>query len=334
MWPESSPTHPKHFLPLIKSKSLFELNWEMLRKRFGPEKIFLQTNPEQAKMARELVEEIVEENIFIEPEMRNQGPATGFAAAMLLKRGFGDEPFMLIQADLIREDEETFFVAMEMMDGLARKNEGYMTGGMMPINVVSGVDYVIKGELIEEKAGVKVYKVEGYVDRSERERVEAMVGSKNLLLHWNHSCMTPNNLLKMYQEFRPDWYGPLMEIANGADVVTEYGKMPKGMIEEVTSQVHAQKRSIIVEFPFKIWDFGTWESLGEYEKEKAVARNGRVVEIEGGNNYVRSKKPVAIIGLSDLCVIESEDGVLVCPKKESGKVGEVVKALETKTLQR
>ena len=82
MWPMSRSSMPKHFLPLIGNKSLFELNYEALRKKFGPEEIFLQTNEVQAKIAKSLKPEIPEENIFAEPEMRNQGPATGSAAPL------------------------------------------------------------------------------------------------------------------------------------------------------------------------------------------------------------------------------------------------------------
>jgi mannose-1-phosphate guanylyltransferase len=116
MWPESRQTSPKHFLPLINGKSLFEINWEVLRKKFEAKDIYLQTNALQAEIAKRLVPEIVLENIFIEPEMRNQGPATGFAAASLIKAGLGDEPMMLIQADLLRQPEEKFLAMIDVCD--------------------------------------------------------------------------------------------------------------------------------------------------------------------------------------------------------------------------
>jgi mannose-1-phosphate guanylyltransferase len=60
MWPMSRSVMPKHFLPLVGGKSLFELNYEALRKKFGPEEIFLQTNEVQANIARNLKPEILE----------------------------------------------------------------------------------------------------------------------------------------------------------------------------------------------------------------------------------------------------------------------------------
>ena len=136
MWPESRQKSPKQFLPLVGDKSLFQLNWEALRLKFKPEEIFLQTNALQAEIAKKQVPEILVDNVFIEPEMRNQGPATGFAAASLIKRGFGDEAFMLVQADVMRKPEEKFIEMLEVMGGLAAESKDYITGGIKPESIV------------------------------------------------------------------------------------------------------------------------------------------------------------------------------------------------------
>ena len=172
MWPESRAKSPKHFLPLLNGKSLFELNWQSLRLKFNPEEIFLQTNAFQAELAMKLVGEIIRENVFIEPEMRNQGPATGFAAAQLIKRGFGDEAFMLVQADVLRKPEEMFIKMMETAGNLAQVAKEYITGGIVPENIVRGVDYLVKGELVKEENRVKVYQVADYIDRTDEEKIK------------------------------------------------------------------------------------------------------------------------------------------------------------------
>jgi mannose-1-phosphate guanylyltransferase len=316
MWPESRQKSPKQFLPLIDGKSLFQLNWEALRGQFKPEEIYLQTNEEQAKIAKGLVPEIVEENIFIEPEMRNQGPATGFAAAQLVKRGHGDEPFILVQADVLREPGERFLEMINQMDILAKKSDKYITGGLKPETMVRGVDYLVKGELISEEGGVKIYEVADYVDRTEEEKIKEYLGSDKLLLHANHTAMTPNNLLKMYQKYKPEWYEPLMAISQGGHEAEEYAKMPKAGIEEVTKAVYKNGGATVVELPFKWIDFGTWESVANY------------LGSDENNNFVRSKKYTAIIGLNDVVVVETEDALLICKKEMTGKVGEVVEKLK------
>ncbi|HOZ81103.1 MAG TPA: sugar phosphate nucleotidyltransferase [Candidatus Woesebacteria bacterium] len=324
MWPESQPTSPKHFLPLLNGKSIFELGWEGLRKKYSPDEIFLQTNQVQAEIAMRLVPEIIKENIFIEPEMRNHGPATGFAAAQLIKRGLGDEPFILVQADVLREPADKFNEMIEEMNKLALNTDKYITGGIVPSSIVRGVDYLVKGNLVTEEGGIKIYEVADYIDRSEEEKIKQYLGSDKLLLHANHTSMTPNNLLKMYQQSKPEWQQASLAIANGANEIEEYAKMPKGGIEEATIPMYKNGGALVVELPFEWIDFGTWESVAKYLGDQ----NENKIEVEAGNNFVRSKKKVAIIGLNDLVVIDSPEGVLVCPKSMSGKVGEVPKILE------
>ena len=327
MWPASRMTMPKHFLPLVNGKSLFELNWETLRLKFTPEEIFLQTNELQSKIAKNLVPEIVLENIFIEPEMRNQGPATGFAAAELIKRGFGDEPFILVQSDVLREPGEKFIEMIVEMEKQAMNSEKYITGGLKPESIVRGVDYLVKGNLVLENNGVKIFEVADYIDRTEEDKIKQYLGTDKLLLHANHTTMTPNNLLKMYQKYKIEWYEPLINMVNGGDVVTEYGKMPKAGIEDVTKLVYKNNEALVVELPFDWVDFGTWESLVNYQiKNNNYELNG--VEIESKNNYVKSKKYTALIGVENLIVVETDDAILICKKDLTGKIGEVVDKLK------
>lgn len=330
MWPMSRVTMPKHFLPLINGKSLFQLNYEALRKKFGPEEIFLQTNEVQAKIAKSLISEIVDDNIFVEPEMRNQGPATGFAAAQLIKRGFGDEPFILVQADVLREPDEKFLDMIGEQEKLGRAGDKYITGGFVPQSIVRGVDYLVKGNLVSEENGVRIFEVADYIDRTEEEKIKQYLGTDKLLLHANHTSMTPNNLLKMYQKYKPEWYEPLVAIANNGDVVSEYGKMPKAGIEEVTKLVYKNGEALVVELPFNWVDFGTWESVANYMKEKGTYQPEDVLELGGGENFVyrKDKKYVAMIGVENLVVVDTGDALLIMKKENSGRVGEVVDTLK------
>jgi mannose-1-phosphate guanylyltransferase len=263
--------------------------------------------------------------------MRNHGPATGFAAASLIKRGFGDETFILVQADVLRKPEEKFIDMMETIDSLAKENGVYITGGIVPDRIIRGVDYLVKGELVKEENGVKVFRVAEYIDRTEEEKINEYLGTDKLLLHANHTTMTPNNLLEMYKKYRMDWYEPLMAIAGGGEVESEYGKMPKGAIEEVTVEVYKNGGALVAELPFEWIDFGTWESVAAYLGKTGEYKNpSGTIEIEAKNNFVRipSGKTVALVGVEDLVVIDKGDALMICKKDKTGLVGQVVDKLK------
>lgn len=336
MWPASRAKSPKQFLPLIDGKSLFQWNWDSLRKKFEAKDIYLQTTKDQAEIAKQQAPEVVEENIFIEPELRNQGPATGFAAAMLYKK-FPDEPFMLVQVDDMRIPEEKFFEMMDTCDKLARETDKYITGGFLPDFAATGNDWLIKGDRVTSENDIGVYKVDKFLWRGLGENAKSQAKEYHkmglALLHANHTCMTPRKFLEMFSKYKIEWYEPLMNIVNGGSVEIEYAKMPQGPLEDVTQLVYEAGEALVVELPFRWIDIGTWEFTDKYLKTSGKYVQGEnVIEIDGKDNFfkVTKDKMVAIIGLSNVVVVETADALLICRRDQSGRVGEVVELLQAK----
>jgi len=336
LWPVSRQHKPKPFLPLIGNKSLFQINYESLRTKFSPSEIYVSTNEDQAVLAHGQAPEIPPENYIIEPEMRNQGPATGLIAAFLYKKGLPDEPFMIVQADDLREPAEGFIKMIDVCDSLARRETKYITGGIKPTDSVMGVDYLIKGKRVTPENEIGVYEVAKFVWRSTKEQTDELIKDGNALIHTNHTCMTPRNLLGMLQKYKPEWYGPLMNIVGGADIKTEYLKMPPGPIEDVTQKVYTAGEALVVELPFKWTDIGTFESLDKYLKGNGLYKTSEnIVDLTGKNNFVKLDDPnkiVALVGVDDLVVVDTGDALLVCRKDQSGQVGEALKEVEKRKL--
>ena len=336
LWPVSREHKPKHFIPLVGDKSLFQLNYEALRSHFKPEEIYVSTNEDQVELAKKQVEDISVENYILEPEMRNQGPATGLIAAFLYKKGLKDEPFMIVQVDDLREPVENFMKMMLDCDTVARRESKYITGGMSTDFPVMGVDYLIKGEKISNEGSVGIYKVEKFVWRSTKEQTEELIKQKGVLIHTNHTCMTPQNMLNMLQKYKPEWYEPLMNYVNGSELKNEYVKMPAGPIEDVTQQVHADGESLVVELPFTWFDIGTFETLHEYLKQKGLYKiSDNIVDLNGKDNFVKlddANKVVALVGVDNLIVVDTGDALLICDKRRTGEVKEALKEVQKRKL--
>ncbi|MFA6250053.1 MAG: sugar phosphate nucleotidyltransferase [Candidatus Shapirobacteria bacterium] len=329
MWPESRAKSPKHFLPFFDGRSLFQINWDLLRQKFQPSDIFLQTNEVQAKIAKEQVPEVVDDNIIIEPELRNHGPATCLAAASLFKRGFEDEPFMLVQADVLREPGDKFLEMLEVCDGLIRREGKMITGGNRPEFAIMGIDYLIKGDKVRNEGEIGVFKIDKFLWRSTKEAVEELIKDGQALTHANHYGWTPRLFLEMVKRLRMEWWEPLDNFIHGAELKKEYAKMPKGPIEDVTQ--HMFTEGLVVELPFRWIDFGTWESVAHYLKDqRSNIKDEDRSEIEANDNFIRRPKGkyVALIGVNNLVVIDTGDALLIVDKSQSGKVGAVVDKLK------
>jgi mannose-1-phosphate guanylyltransferase len=336
IWPLSRQYKPKHFIQLIGDKSLFEINYEALRTKFTPKEIYVSTNEDQIALAQSQAPEISFENYIIEPEMRNQGPATGLIAATLYKKGLMDEPFMIVQFDVIREPTEEFIKTMMVCDSLARREKKYITGGIKPAYSMMGVDYLVKGKRVTPENEIGVFEVDKFIWRSTKEQTEELIKEGNALIHTNHTCMTPRNMLEMLSKYKPEWYGPLMNIAKGGDVKTEYVKMPPGPIEDVTQKVYADGQGLVVEHPFKWTDIGTFESLDRYLKNNGLYKTtDNIVDMTGKNNFVKLDDPnkvVALVGVDNLVIVDTGDALLVCAKDQTGQVGEALKEVKNRKL--
>lgn len=337
MWPLSRRAFPKHFLPLFEGKSLFQLNFEVLARRFSPAEIYVQTNAEQAKIAQKQVPAIPRENYFIEPEMRNHGPATGLMAAKLYHLS-PEEPFIVVQADVLREPGEAFLMMIEEVERLIKEKGKLVTGGIRPSWAMMGVDYLVAKKRINRRGKVKIYQMERWLGReSSREEVEKYFQEKAVFIHANHYAWTPRLLLEAYRRWAPDWYQPLKRIIEAIGKPTEeevikreYQKMEKAPVERVTKEVLVD--GYVVEVPFQWVDFGTWESLVRYRRQKKKEEKDDFLLVASSDCSLirggKKKRFVAVVGGRGLIIVETDDALLVVDEKETGRVGEVVEYLE------
>lgn len=336
MWPMSRQNMPKHFLPLFNGKSLFELSYGLLRERYTPNDIYLQTNELQANLAFSLCPDIVKNNVFIEPETRDQGPATGFMAARLFNL-FPDEPFMVIQADVFRSPPEKFFAMVDTAEKLVLEKQVLVTTVLKTNQPVMGVDYLKVDPNYQTINEVKAYKVESWLGRDSSEQViSGYLAENRVMLHNNHYCATPRQMLDLFKKHTPDWYEPLFRIASlsvnnisDPSIALEYQKMAKAGIERMTQHALVEN-GIVLESNFEWVDFGSWASVARYQKENKLYRPENLIEIDSQNNYVTvpNNKQVALIGLNNVTVVDTPDGLLVCSNDSTGKVGEVVEKLK------
>jgi len=336
MWPLSRRHCPKHFLPLLGDQSLFQANYKALRLQFSPQDIYIQTNAQQAKIAKRQVPEIPNKNFFIEPEMRNHGPAMGLMAARLSALD-PDEPFIIVQADVLRRPTGKFIGMIACFDKLIRSQGKLITGGIKQKKPVMGVDYLVAKKKVAREKGIDIYQMDKWLWRDTRERVKKYFKNNYVFTHANHYAWTPRLLLAAYKKGAPDWYQSLAKITKALGtsseekvVLTEYAKMEKGPAERVTKE--ELLAGYVAELPFEWFDLGTWESLyGYLMASKRKVDKDRVLEIEASGCYVVRKDPkklVSLIGVKDLVVVDTGDALLVCNQKESGQVGKVVEWLK------
>ncbi len=341
LWPYSREDKPKQFQPVVGDKSLYTETIETLLRKFAPEDIFISTKRKFIKYISEQSPQIPLKNYIIEPDLaKDRGPGEGLAF-LKLSVYYPDEPFFVVQADCVRKPEEAFLQMIEEAGKIVERDKKYITGGLKATEPNMGVDYLQLGEKV---AGSKqeMYEVQDFLGRKSSYReTKELIENFHIVTHCNHSCWYPGLMLEAYKQYRPDWYEALMKMKEvldkpGEDAAIEeiYETMEKGATEEVTKHLMQNGDARIILLPFKWTDIGTWGSIYEFfvdGDETGNYKDGNVVAVSTTGSLVKAsndKKLVAVAGLEDVVIVDTEDVLLVIAKDQIEKIKEIQATLK------
>ena len=344
LWPYSREHKPKQFQPIIGNESLCTETIETLLKRFPAEDIFISTKRKFIKYISDQAPQIPLKNYIIEPDVaKDRGPGEGLAF-LRLNYSFPDEPFFLVQVDCIREPEEAFLQMIEDAGKIVTKTKRFLTGGIKATEPKMGVDFLKLKQPIATDTKQEVYAIDEFIfRRSSFRETKELVESYHVVVHCNHTCWYPGLMLEAYKKYRPDWYKALMKMQDafdkpGEDAAIEkiYRKMEKGPTEEVTVHIMNSGEAGVILLPFKWTDVGTWGSIYDFFIDGDGTGNyhgGKVVTVDTTGSLIKTSnanKLVAVAGVEDLVIVDTEDALLIVPKDKIEKIKEIQKLLEEK----
>ena len=337
LWPYSRQNQPKQFQPIIGTKSSYQLCVETLLTAYPAEDIYISTKHKFIKYISEQSPEIPLRNYIVEPDIAlDRGPGEGLAF-MRLAMLFPDEPMFYVQGDMIREPGEKFIEMIQAAEKIVTETGKYITGGVKALEPNMGADYLEVGERVANDT-VQAYRLTKFHYRRKTVReTKELVDNFRVVAHWNHLCWYPTKIMEAYQQYRPDWYDALMRIRDAYDQPGEqeaikaiYESMEKGPTEDVTRNIMDSGDAIVILLPFKNTDVGTWESVREFnENEQGNHFDGNVVAVDAEGTLVKARgnKLIAVAGLKDIVIVDSDDVLLVISKDDIDKIKEIQAAL-------
>lgn len=228
---------------------------------------------------------------------------------------------------------------MTAVERIVSSNKKYVTGGIKATEPNLGVDYLQLGEQAPNSYGQDLYTITEFLGRrSSYRETRELIENFRIVAHSNHSCWYPDLMLDAYKQYRPDWHAALMKMRDcfgkpGEDASIEaiYETMDKGPTEEVTK--HILKGSQIILLPFKWTDIGTWSSVYEFfldGDDKANYKDGNVVTVDTTGSIIKTNnkdKLMAIAGVQDMVIVDTEDALLVIPRQKMEEIKEIQKLL-------
>lgn len=326
LWPLGTPENPKQFHALLGEEPLIVQAVRRVQKAGGT--IFFSTSEAYVPLIKKLFPEIPKDHHIIEPARRDTGPAMMYVAATLMERA-PDAPLAFIPSDHTIADVEKFVKTLQAGEALVGE-----TGKMIDIGVPAKfpstvLGYTHIGKKMETRDGVDVYEFLGHTEKPDIKTAEKYLASGEYLWHANYYMWTPRKIMEACLAYAPDLYAGVMR---AADDPAAFANIPKISFDYAITE-HMNPNDVqILKGDFGWSDVGAWDVLAS-ELEKAPGENvtrGKVTAIDSSGSVIYSTtgRKVGVIGLKDMVVVDTEDGVLVCPKDRAQDVKKLVAELQ------
>ena len=337
LWPLSQPLKPKQLLPLVSSRTLLQetiLRTRGLGRRIAAP-IIVCNEAHGFLVAEQLREiEIAPQAIVLEPQGRNTAPAVAVAALLALKQaGPGEEPLLLVlAADHVILDEAKFVAAVERAAAAASEGK-LVTFGIVPAYPETGYGYIRRG------AGRNGWSdVAEFVEKPDLATAQTYVDSGDYF--WNSGMFlfsAPQYLQELdlhSNMMRPACETALATARQDADFLWLGDAFLESPSDSIDYAVMENTNSAAVVPLAAGWsDVGSWAALHEVldKDEHGNVLRGNVIADDCRNCFVASNdRLVAVIGLEDCIVVETQDAVLVMPHDRAQDVKRITERLANK----
>ena len=337
LWPVSRKESPKQLLPLLGKDTLFQSTVARLQKLFPSERILVVTVEEQARIMREQVPSIPNENYLIEPSPRGTASVVALAAAVLQKRD--PEAAMAIQtADHHIRNYDLFQYLLRTAFEVAEKNY-LVTLGITPTFPSTGYGYIQQGEPLDGDYKYPVYMVKRFKEKPDEATAQQLLRSGDH--SWNSGMFVwrADAILAEIQQQMPDLFGAVEKIAAAWDS-PERDDVVKMVWYDLHTQTidygimeRAERVAVLPAGGLGWSDVGSWDSLFEVllpDMNGNVAVNSHHLPLDTHNTLVYSdddQRLVVTIGMDDFVVVDAGDVLLVCKTDQSQKVKNIVEHL-------
>ncbi|MCX8492793.1 MAG: sugar phosphate nucleotidyltransferase [Chthoniobacterales bacterium] len=315
-WPASRTATPKHLLKLLGDQTLLEQTVRRFEGIIPFDRIFILTNVAQIEATLAAVPFLPTDNIIAEPAKRDTAPAAALATGIARSRN-SDAIVGLFPADAMIHDTAAFRRQLTEATEFVAGNPSILTFSITPTHASTGFGYLQLGKPIAAPGSTHIVCVERFVEKPDADRAQEFLQGKK---HgWNAGMFLwqAETFLDECRKQHPELEQFILGFPNtGAltDYLAEaFPKLPKisvdfAIMEKATSVVAA-----IAEYDWD--DVGSWTALPDHLGKDAQENTlqGRVVTLDAGRNIVvAGKRTIALCGVSDLVVVETDDAVLVC----------------------
>ena len=323
LWPLSRESYPKQFIKLAgQSTSLFQETIKRSLLLASLEDIYIVTNREYRFLVVRAIEELSYDfkktNILLEPEAKNTLSAIYAGVNEIIKLGHDD--VIVFPSDHILEDIDLFVNLIQSAKDLAKRY--IITFGIKPTHPNTGYGYIASGEEVSPGYIVKAFKEKPNLEDAKRYIEEGY--------DWNAGIFMFSS--KIFKQEVKKHASDVFEAFETSSTINDAYQSIYSNVSIDYGLMEKSQQVAVVKAPIVWNDLGSFEALYDVldkDSNNNIARKEHLL-INTKNTLIQAPKNklIAVIGLEDLVVIDTEDALLISKKNQTQQVKTVVEALK------
>ncbi len=333
LWPLSREAYPKQFLALAGDDTMLQATWSRVAGIADLAPIVV-ANEEHRFLVAEQLRQIGAPTpaIILEPIGRNTAPAIA-AAALQATSDHGDPILLVLPSDHVVRDDDAFAKAVRAAMPAA-ENGALVTFGIVPTTPETGFGYI----QADDRGGIVdgVRRVARFVEKPDAATALGYLATGGYFWNSGMFLFHASRYLEELQRHRPDILAATRRAFETAQRDGDFIRLDRDAFAACRADsidyAVMEKTNAAMVLPVDIgWsDLGSWAALWDVATRDADgnATLGDVIAIDSRNSYVHARRLVALVGVDDLVVVETDDAVLVARKDRVQQVKDVVTRLK------
>ncbi len=332
-WPVSTAEFPKQFHDMLGAgDTLIQKTFSRLSQIIPRENILILTNEKYNSIVLEQLPMVKQEQVLLEPAMRNTAPCILYAA-LKIKKENPDAVMVVAPSDHWIEDEIAFSDNLKQCFEFCLKENALMTLGIKPTFPNTGFGYIEYNKADTQS----IKKVSQFREKPDYETAKSFIKSGNFLWNGGIFIWSVKSIVEAFEKFQPQMNTLFLKGWENYNTLNE-----KSFIEE--NYPYSENVSIdyaimenaenvfVLPATFDWNDLGTWGSLHEKlekdENNNAVV-NAKVLLKNSSSNIISTSKDKLVIidGLEDFIIVDKDNALLIYPKSKEQEIKGIVNEL-------
>lgn len=333
-WPVSTSAYPKQFHDMLGTgQTLIQKTFERLSTFVPTENILILTNARYNDLVLEQLPEVTQDQVVLEPAMRNTAPCILYAALKIQKKD-PNAVMVVAPSDHWIEDEQAFAQDIIRCFDRCEREDALCTLGIVPTFPNTGFGYIEYGK----QEGGKLKKVLRFREKPNYETARDFLAQGNFLWNAGIFVWSARTIVNAFKQHKPTQHKLFFEGMSCYNTPEEKNfitdNYPKAENVSIDYAILEQSDSIYVLPASFDWnDLGTWGSLyDKLNKDQAnnAIVNGMVLAQDASGNMIRSPrgKVIVVDGLQDYIIVDKEDVLLVYPKSKEQDIKKVLERVK------